>query len=105
MTKQFNITGMVLGNLWMGGTGSYPLKKFTAKTKKEAIATALDKLCNNKLTGTGDFNGEIGAMLRIECITTRVIKGKEYTNKEQEPIEFIGQMTEEQEEFLMEHNF
>jgi len=102
MTKDFIITGMVLGNLWMGGVGSYPMQRITATTRKKALDEAKKRLKNNKLTGTGDFNGEVGAMLRIECIRKGIISGREYTNSEVEPMQVIGVVTADQIEFLLE---
>lgn len=102
MAKQFIITGTVLGNLWMGGVGGYPMQPISAPTRKKAMDMATKRLEMNKLTGTGDFNGEIGALLRIKCITTRVIDGKEFTNSEVEPIQFIGEVSDEQADYLLD---
>ena len=103
MAKQFIITGVVLGNLWMGGTGAYPIQKISALTRKKALTMAEQRLEMGKLTGTGDFNGNVGAMLYIECITTHVIKGKEFINKETEPVIFIGELDEDEVEHLFDY--
>ena len=104
MAKQFNITGQVLGNLWMGGRAAYPMKKISAPTRAKALKMANDLLKANKLTGTGDFNGEIGALLQIECVTTRMIGGKLFTHSETGEFT-IGEMTEKEEDFLVMMQF
>ena len=102
MAKQFIIRGTVLGNLWGGGKGSYPMQMISAPTLKKAMEMATKRLAMSKLTGTGDFDGELGAKLNIECITTLQIKGKLFTHSETE-IAFIGEMDEEEVEFLFEN--
>lgn len=102
MAKQFIITGTVLGNLWMGGKGAYPMQSISAPTRKKAVKMATQRLEMSKLTGTGDFDGEIGAKLNIKCITTRIIDGKFFTHEATE-VEFIGEMDEDEVEHLFEY--
>lgn len=106
-TKSFSATGIVLGNLWMGGTASYPAKSLEGYSREEIINQAkdlLDRTTPGTLTGTGDFDGEIGAILRIETTTLIIYNGKEFTNTESELVT-IGDLTDKQDEFLAERAY
>jgi len=96
--ESFKSTGLVYGNLWGGGEGSYPAKKLEGKTKADILEQATKGLDGSLDAGMG-FESLIGAILLITTITTIVVKGKTFTNEETEE-EFIGNLTEEQQEFL-----
>lgn len=105
MAKQFIIRGRVLGNLWNGDTGASTMQMISAPTRKKVVEMATKRLEMNKLTGTGDFNGEIGAITQIECIRTRTIDGRVFTNREFEPeLVMLGELTDEQAQFLLDTN-
>ena len=97
-TERFESRGLVYGNLWMGGCGAYKAKRLEAKTREELLEQALNGL-DGSLDGGMGFESLIGALLEIKKITTIVVKGKTFTNEEIEDA-FIGDLTEEQQEFL-----
>lgn len=99
-TKQFISTGIVLGNLWGGGVGSYPARKLSAETREDLIKKANEGLDGSLDSGMG-FERLLGALLFITARTTIEHEGKQFTNKETEEV-FIGESTEEQQDFLME---
>ena len=103
-TKQFKATGIVLGNLWMGGTATLPIKPLEAYSREEIVNEAKAKLADGTLTGTGDFDGLIGVILNIETTTLIIYNGKKFTNVESE-ILTIGDLTDKQDEFLLDRAY
>ena len=103
MKTSFESKGTVLGLLWGGGTGAYPARKLTGKTKEDILKQATKGLDGSLDSGMG-FERLIGAELFITKITTTKIKGKEFTNKELE-YEFIGELTDKQKVFLSDCSF
>lgn len=99
-TENFESEGLVYGNLWGGGQGAYKAKKLKANTREELLEQALKGL-DGSLDGGMGFESLIGALLEIKKITTIVVKGKTFTNEEIENA-FIGDLTEEQQEFLQD---
>jgi hypothetical protein len=95
--------GIVYGNYWGGGRGSYTAEKLEANTKEELLALANKMLDNGSLDAGMGYESLIGALLNITKITTIEIDGKHFVNKEYE-MEFIGTLTEEEEDFLEEVN-
>jgi len=102
-TKKFKSTGLVYGRYWGGGEGSYPARKISADTKEDLIKQAIEGLNGSLDSGMG-YECLLGASLNITEITTVEIEGKLFTNEETE-MEFIGDLTEEQQEFLIDNNF
>ena len=102
-TENFTSTGLVYGNLWGGGQGAYSAKNLEAKTKKELMEKAVKGL-DGSLDGGMGFDNLIGALLLVMKTTTVIIKGKKFINEEFEE-EFIGNLTEEQQDFLNETHF
>lgn len=100
----FHSNGIVLGNLWGGGQGGYRAKILQADTKEALIEEAKIKLADGSLDGGMGFESLIGAKLSIKKITTIIVDGKEFTNKEY-ITEFIGNLNEEQIMFLEEVDF
>ena len=100
---RFISTGIVLGNLWGGGKGAYPATKLAADTREELIEQAKKGLDGSLDSGMG-FESLIGALLFITTITTITRNGKEFENRETED-EFVGELTPEQEEFLMDVSY
>ena len=102
-TVKFKSTGLVFGNYWGGGKGSYSATKLTADTKEDLIKQATDGL-DGSLDGGMGFESLIGALLSITKTTTIMHDGKLFTNEETED-EFIGNLTEEDQDFLIECQF
>lgn len=98
-TIKFKASGLVLGNYWGGGSGSYNAKPLTAQTKVELLEMANKALNDGSLDSGMGYESLIGGILEITKITTKIIDGKEFTNEEHE-IEFIGTLEEHEEEFL-----
>lgn len=91
--------GMALGQMWDGNYGGYPTIELQHKTLDGIKEQAERLLSNNKLTGTGDFQRIKGAYLVLNIITTKMFKGKLFTNDEVNAI-FIGNLTEGEKDFL-----
>jgi len=78
--KYFEAEGYVLGNLWGGGQGYYPAKKYEGNSliklkkdiRKDFKSGALD-------SGMG-YKSLIGAIMYITVFETVKIKNKKYTN-------------------------
>ena len=93
-------TGLVYGNYWGGGKGAYAATKLKANTKEELLKQANEGLDGSLDSGMG-YESLIGAILDITKITIIDIDGREFVNKEYET-EFVGDLTEEDEDFLLE---
>ena len=99
--KTYKSTGLVLGNMWGGGTGSYPARMIKAKTRKELIETATKMLKDGSLDSGMGFESLKGALIDIEEIETIEIDGKNYTRTEYDT-ESIGDLSDADIEFLFE---
>lgn len=99
---KYESTGLVYGNYWGGGQGAYAARRLEANTKEELLKQAEEGLDGSLDDGMG-YKSLIGAMLNITKFTTVEIDGKEFVNKEHET-EFIGDLTDEQIDFLIECN-
>lgn len=95
----FNATGIVYGNYWGGGGGTYGAKPLSASTKEDLLKSANEKLANGSLDSGMGYESLKGALLEITKVTTKVIDGKEFINKENE-VEFIGNLTDKEAEFV-----
>ena len=101
MSKQIIITGTVLGTIWDGSKATYPIQSVSAPTRKKAMQMIESRLSMGKLTATGDFTDNIGAMLTVKTIHTIYLKGKPFINEEVIPLIFIGEMTDEEYDVLL----
>ena len=99
---RYESTGLVYGNYWGGGQGAYAARRLKAATKEELLKQAKEGLDGSLDDGMG-YESLIGTILHITKITTTDIDGKEFVNKEYET-EFIGELTEEQIDFLIKCN-
>jgi len=99
-TVSFKSTGLVFGNYWGGGKGSYSARKLSSDTKEGLIKEATEGL-NGSLDGGMGFESLIGAILFITKTTTIMHDGKPFTNDEIEEV-FIGELTESDEDFLID---
>lgn len=98
-TKRFECTGLVFGNYWGGGSGAYKARSLKANSRAKLIKQAIDALNDSSLDSGMGYESLIGAILHVEIIETVVINGEEFSRSDFE-IEFIGNLTEEQQEFL-----
>ncbi len=100
MTKvRYKSKGVVLGNLWGGGTGAYPATHLEAPSKEKLIEIGFKALRDKSLDSGMGFESLKGALLRITVVTTKIIDGKTFTNEEKENA-FIGNLTEDEKMFL-----
>jgi hypothetical protein len=96
---RFEAKGIVLGNYWGGGKGSYTSKRIKANTLEELLTIATKMLDDGSLDSGMGYESLIGALLEVSTITTVLINDKEFINTETE-IHFIGDLSEEESEFL-----
>jgi hypothetical protein len=101
VSETFSVTGFVLGTTWEGYETILPIREdIDVFYQLETFIAILTKNLNaNNLTGTGDFQKELGAIVAIATTTTVAIQGHLFTNVS-ESIEFIGELTDEQKETL-----
>ena len=89
--------GVVLGNLWGGGTGAYPTSFLYARSLEELRKKATKGLDGSLDSGMG-FESLIGAVMDVKITDEKVINGKKFYHDEYTMIE-VGDLTEEQREF------
>lgn len=99
MKTTYRSTGLVLGNYWGGGKGSYEARPLRNDDREALLKEANELLKTGGLDNGMGYESLIGALLDIEVITSIEINGKIFTNTDNEII-FIGDLTEEQKEFL-----
>lgn len=100
MKTTYKSNGVVFGNYWGGGSGSFTATTFHSDISKEDLIEQNEKALESGSLDSGmGYESLIGALITIEIITTTEIKDKLFTNKEYEDI-FIGELTEEQKDFL-----
>ncbi len=98
-TKYYKISGFVYGNYWGGGKGAFKSESYKGENLDKLMIEIKEDLEDGSLDGGMGYESLIGAILDIETIETIKCKGKEYHNSEYE-IEFIGDLTSEEEDFL-----
>jgi deoxyxylulose-5-phosphate synthase len=99
--KHFRATGLVYGNYWGGGQGSYPARKLEGKSLKAIERKAIQMLEDGSLDSGMGYESLTCALFDIEIVITVVVDGLEYTRSEYDFLT-IGNMTEEISEFLEE---
>lgn len=97
--KTYNIEGKVLGNLWGGGKGSYPMESFQDVSNIQVWKQEWEKKLDLLDSGMG-FDGVKGAILWIIEITTIIKDGKKYSRDSNFIVDYIGNLTEEEKQFL-----
>lgn len=97
----YKATGMVLGNYWGGGSGSYPAREINANSLRELTDEIEEQLKSGSLDSGMGFESLIGAIMTIDTIDTREIDGKRFVAHGYEQT-FFGELSEEQEDFLLE---
>lgn len=98
----YDSTGLVFGNLWGGGEGSYTARKLHAETLEDLIKQANKGLDGSIDSGMG-FESLIGAVLFVTKTTVIMVNEKPFSHKEVLSPVFVGDLTEEQKDFLFEH--
>ena len=104
MVKEYRSTGYVYGKLWGGGEGSYPAFPLSNISRIELIAEAIKGVKEGWLDSGMGYECLLGALLAIEEIETIEVNSKEYSRSEFE-IEFIGDLTDTQEKFLLDQYY
>jgi len=98
---KYKANGIVLGNCWGGGIGGYPAKKFIADSKKNLDKRINAGIADGSIDSGMGFESIIGAMMCVETVDERTIDGKLFIAVD-EVIQSYGDLSEEQEEFLLE---
>lgn len=100
-TLYFKASGRVLGNLWGGGVGAYPIRHVYGYTKEELLENAKKSLDDGSLDSGMGFESLIGAVLDITISTKIEIEDEVYINEKFE-FDSVGELSDEQHDFLME---
>lgn len=104
-TVRYVATGLVLGNLWGGGSGLYDMDVLEADTKEELIQKANEGLLNGSLDGGMGFESLRGAVLDITIETSITFDDDEYINEKYQ-FDSVGDLTntelENMEKILLE---
>ena len=103
-TEVWKATGLVYGRNWEFTYNVYPSISFQNDSYEGLIAEANEALANESIDSGMGFESILGAMLNITCTTFIEIEENTFVNYE-ETIEFIGNLTEEQQEFLLEYSY
>jgi hypothetical protein len=99
--KTYIARGFVLGKNWGGGFGAYESREIRAKSKAELLKLAEQDLKSGALDSGMGFEFLKGARLDIKEVDRVIVKGKEYERAEY-ITEFIGNLTEKEQDFLLE---
>ena len=100
----YDSKGLVFGRLWGGAKGSYPARQLHAETLEDLVKQAIDGLNGSLDSGMG-YERLLGAVLFITKKTTITVSEKPFCNKESlEPV-FIGELTDEEKDFLIEQAY
>lgn len=100
----YKASGMVLGNYWGGGSGGYRAEQLSADNLTELRDEIKARIADGSLDSGMGYESLIGAVMNIETIDTREIDGKTFVATER-GTEVFGDLTEEQEDFLIEAIF
>jgi len=99
--KYYKITGKVLGNCWGGGKVAYQSESYEGKNLDELMKKINEDLESGALDSGMGYESLIGALMTVETIETITANGKKYHHSEYES-EFIGKLSEEEEDFMFE---
>jgi hypothetical protein len=88
-TIKYHSSGFVLGDLWGGGSGFYPTKKFSADSLEELLELNKAALADGSLDSGMGFERLLTAKLNITTETSVVIEGEVFTNNQYHH-EYIG---------------
>lgn len=98
-TVKFKASGFVYGYYWGGGEGAYKAEDVEALTLEELEDRINDGIKKGWLDSGMGYESLIGAVMYVTRIETRIFKGREWHNEE-ENTGFYGNLTECQIEFL-----
>lgn len=91
--------GLVLGNYWGGGSGTYSTIKFHADTMED-LESKIEKAFDDGSIDSGmGYESLIGAVLNVEEIDTKIIDDKEYKHSEYDTL-YVGIFTDDELEFI-----
>ena len=99
---EYSTRGLVVGNYWGGGKGSFPARRYTAKTKKELIDKLKSALKKGSLDSGMGYESLIGALIVISKEEKKVIKDKIFSHISTEEV-FLGRMSKLEKEHLIEN--
>jgi hypothetical protein len=99
----------VLGSLWGGGEGAYPISKdalsLTATNAEELRDKVLNMMNTSSIDGGMGFEYEQGFIIMIEEVETITQNGFEYKRIADIFVMCGGDLTDDQEEFLLDSLF
>lgn len=102
--KTYTATGFVLGKCWGGGFGAYPSCAIKGKTLKGLLKYAEKLLKTGGLDSGMGFEYLKGAGLCVAETETIILKGKTFSSVDYENY-FIGELTEQDKDFLLEQQY
>ncbi|KKN53865.1 hypothetical protein LCGC14_0598240 [marine sediment metagenome] len=100
----YKATGIVLGNNWGGGISGYPANEINANSLRELREEIEEQLESGSLDSGMGYQSLIGAIMTIDTTDSREIDGKVFISHDYED-EIFGDVTPEQEEWLMDAKF
>jgi len=102
--KSYKITGLVLGNLWGGGSGRYPARTLRGTDKEKIIKEAEEALTDGSLDSGMGFESIYGAILSLTTISKINIDEKEFINTSDETI-ILGEVSDDEIQKLENFNY
>lgn len=97
----YKAKGFVYGNYWGGGKGAYKSEELEGSSIKEVDTQVKEGIKDGSLDSGMGYESLAGAIMKITKMTTVIIDGKPYVNKEYET-KVYGNLTDEEEDFLYE---
>src|SRR6476620_3874646 len=80
--ETYSATGIVLGNYWGGGKGTYSAKRLSGyASSEELLKKAEEMLKDGSLDAGMGYESLIGARLALTKTTTIVLDEQEFTNQ------------------------
>jgi len=101
--RSYKSEGYVLGNYWGGGQGAYPCIKLESDNLDDLIKQNELALKSGSLDSGMGYESLIGALLYVTTISIICYEGQEFRKKEIDT-QFICELTDEQENFLLDCN-
>jgi hypothetical protein len=99
-TEVYSAEGVVFGNYWGGGSGSYASKRLSGYSTEEALLKDAErKIGDGSLDSGMGYESLIGARLEITKTVVITLDGEDFVNTSTVG-HFIGDLTEEQMDFL-----
>lgn len=76
----YNAYGIVLGNLWGGGRGWYPTRKYKSDKYTDLVRDINEGFSSGTLDSGMGFDGLVGGLMIIEKVTIIYIDGVKFVN-------------------------